>query len=72
MTSFATHKTLLGTARILEDMTIAGIQAEIELISAHSDADSDEVKAVLRDLHEAEALLSRIVDRIRGEEELQF
>jgi len=71
MTSFATHKTLRGTAGILEDMTIREIRKEIELVSAHADADGDDVKAVLRDLRAAEAILSRVVDRIRCEDRLQ-
>jgi hypothetical protein len=67
MTSFATHKTRMATAGILEDMSIPEILNEIQLITAHGDAESGEVKAVLRDLREASAILTRIVDRIRCE-----
>jgi hypothetical protein len=71
MTSFATDKTLMRTAGILDDMTIPEILNEIQLTTAHGDTESGEVKAVLRDLRESAAILSRIVDRIRCEYDLQ-
>jgi hypothetical protein len=72
MTSFATHKTLMRTAGILKDMTIPEILKEIELITANGDTESGEVKAVLRDLRESAAILSRVVDRIRCEYDLEL
>jgi hypothetical protein len=52
-------------------MTIPEILNEIQLTTAHGDTESGEVKVVLRDLRESAAILSRIVDRIRCEYDLQ-